>query len=47
MEKKTTVVELPTVPDEGRRIRLEELPRREALNCTPDELVNTSWTWKP
>jgi hypothetical protein len=27
--------------------RLEELPRRDALNCTPEELVETSWSWKP
>ncbi len=38
---------LMIVPAGGRRIRLEDLPRREALNCTPDELVETSWTWNP
>lgn len=26
-------------------LRLAELPRREALNCTPDELIATSWEW--
>ena len=37
------------VPAEGRRLRLEDLPRREALTCTPDELVATSWDqeWSP
>lgn len=35
------------VLDEGeRRLRLADLPRREALNCTPDELVETSWEWR-
>ena len=27
-------------------LRLADLPRREALNCTPDELVETSWEWR-
>ncbi len=31
------------VPAEGRRLRLEDLPRREALACSPDELVATHW----
>jgi hypothetical protein len=31
------------VPAEGRRLRLEDLPRREALSCSPDELIATSW----
>ena len=31
----------------GRRLKLADLPRREALNCTPDELVETSWEWSP
>jgi hypothetical protein len=31
------------VPAEGRRLRLEDLPRREALACSPDELIATSW----
>jgi hypothetical protein len=37
------------VPAGGRRLRLEDLPRREALACTPDELVATSWDqeWSP
>jgi hypothetical protein len=26
-------------------LRLADLPRREALNCTPEELVETSWEW--
>jgi hypothetical protein len=38
---------LMIVPAGGRRLRLDELPRREALNCTPDELVDTSWDWSP
>ena len=38
---------LMIVPAGGRRLRLAELPRREALNCTPDELVETSWEWSP
>jgi len=36
---------LMIVPSGGRRLRLEDLPRREALNCTADELVETSWEW--
>ena len=37
------------VPAGGRRLRLEDLPRREALACTPDELIATSWDreWSP
>ncbi len=31
-----------TPPQEKRR-DLSKLPRRNALNCTPDELVATSW----
>lgn len=38
---------LMIVPAGGKRLRLEDLPRREALNCTPDELVETSWNWVP
>jgi hypothetical protein len=38
---------LMIVPAGGKRLRLEDLPRREALNCTPDELVETSWNWAP
>lgn len=38
---------LMLVPVGGRRLRLGDLPRREALNCTPDELVETSWAWTP
>lgn len=31
------------------RLDLDKLPKRRALNCTPDELINTSWEdeWKP
>lgn len=30
------------------RLRLETLPRRQAINCTPDELIETGWSeeWK-
>ena len=38
---------LMIVPAGGKRLRLEDLPRREALNCTPDALVETSWDWTP
>lgn len=38
---------LVIVPAGGQRLRLADLPRREALNCTPDELVETSWEWSP
>jgi hypothetical protein len=38
---------LMIVPAGGRRLRLADLPRREALICTPDELVETSWDWTP
>jgi hypothetical protein len=38
---------LMIVPAGGRRLRLADLPRREALNCSPDELVETSWEWSP
>ena len=33
----------------SRRRRLEDLPKRDGLNCTFDELVATSWEheWKP
>ena len=31
--------------DGGKRLRLAELPRRQALDCTPDELIPTSWEW--
>lgn len=34
---------LMIVPAGGKRLRLDELPRREALNCTPEELIETSW----
>jgi hypothetical protein len=36
---------LMIVPAGGRRLRLADLPRREGLTCTPDELVATSWDW--
>jgi hypothetical protein len=38
---------LMIVPAGGRQRRLADLPRREALNCTPDELVETRWDWSP
>jgi hypothetical protein len=38
---------LMIVPSGGARLRLADLPRREALSCTPDELVATSWDWSP
>jgi hypothetical protein len=38
---------LMIVPAGGRRLRLADLPKREALNCSPDELVETSWEWSP
>ncbi len=33
----------------GRRLRLRDLPKRDGLNCTFDELVATSWEqeWNP
>jgi hypothetical protein len=34
---------LMIVPAGGRRLKLAELPQREALACSPDELVATSW----
>ncbi|HVR95007.1 MAG TPA: type II toxin-antitoxin system Phd/YefM family antitoxin [Thermoanaerobaculia bacterium] len=36
---------LMIVPAGGRRLRLADLPRREALACSPEELVATSWDW--
>jgi hypothetical protein len=40
---------LMIVPAGGKRLRLADLPRREAITCTPDELVETSWEqeWSP
>ena len=40
---------LMIVPAGGRRLKLDNLPRREALACSPDELVATSWEqeWSP
>lgn len=37
------------MPEEPRRLRLRELPRRRIMNCTVDELVATSWeqSWNP
>lgn len=34
---------LMIVPADGPRLRLADLPRREALTCSPDELVERSW----
>ena len=35
--------------ERDRRLRIEDLPERQAIECTPDELVETSWEgeWKP
>jgi hypothetical protein len=41
----TGIPQQAIVPEGERRLRLADLPRREALNCTPDELVETSWEW--
>ena len=30
-------------PASGPRLRLADLPKREGLACTPDELIGTSW----
>jgi hypothetical protein len=40
---------LMIVPAGGQRLRLADLPRREALACSPDELIATSWEqeWSP
>ncbi len=37
------------MPEEPRRLQLHELPRRQIMNCTLDELVATSWeqSWNP
>ncbi len=37
------------VPAAPKRRRLEDLPRRQFLNCSFDELVATSWehAWEP
>lgn len=42
----TSVRIVPSVPAGS---RLQNLRRRTALNCTPDELVATSWedSWAP
>jgi hypothetical protein len=37
-----SIVEDPR-ESQGKALRLEDLPRREALSCGPDELVETSW----
>ena len=36
-------------PAEPKRLRLQDLPRRRARNCSFDELVATSWekAWEP
>lgn len=34
---------LMIVPSGGRRLDLADLPRRQALACSADELVATSW----
>ncbi|HYG63962.1 MAG TPA: type II toxin-antitoxin system Phd/YefM family antitoxin [Thermoanaerobaculia bacterium] len=40
---------LMIVPAGGRRLQLDDLTRREALACSPEELVATSWEqeWSP
>ena len=37
------------VPAEPKRHRFEDAPKRQALNCSFDELVDTTWenAWKP
>lgn len=37
------------VPADTRRRNLDDLPRREGLRCSPDELVATTWesSWTP
>jgi len=37
------------IPAEVRKLRLEELPKRQAITCSADELVDTSWEqeWSP
>ena len=37
------------VPADGPRRRLDKLKRREAITCTPDELIETTWdeAWQP
>ena len=37
---------LPDAPATQPRLRMADLPRRQALlNCTPNELVATTWEW--
>ncbi len=36
----------PAAPKGERRLRLDELPRRNALNCSPEELIATSWEYE-
>ena len=31
------------VPVSGRRRSLQNMPRRQAITCTPEELIATSW----
>ncbi|MDP9120832.1 MAG: type II toxin-antitoxin system Phd/YefM family antitoxin [Acidobacteriota bacterium] len=40
---------LMIVPAGGSRLRLAQLPRRQGLACTPEELIATSWEreWNP
>jgi hypothetical protein len=51
MPKSKTGKEIDSVLDKtlggDMRLRLAELPRREILNCTPDEIIATSWEWNP
>jgi prevent-host-death family protein len=34
-------------PAEPKRRRLGDLPRRQILNCSFDDLVATTWEWEP
>lgn len=35
------------MPKTARGLRLSELPRRQVLTCTPEQLVQTSWQYAP
>jgi hypothetical protein len=39
--------EIDNVFEGATRLRLAKLLRREALSCTPDEIIATSWEWSP
>jgi len=44
-----TLVISPEAESPRKRLDLDRLPRRQAINCTPDELVEQGWedAWKP